>query len=73
MCLSVCVSPQVLAVVSSQVQKDAQTVSFLAQETAEVGSQVFLTGYLVEGEQGDPLGVGGGGRDCYHRKFFGIK
>lgn len=27
---------QVLAVVSSQVQKDAQTVSFLAQETAEV-------------------------------------
>ena len=27
---------QVLAVVSSQVQKDAQTVSFLAQETYEV-------------------------------------
>ena len=30
-----------LAVVSSQVQKDAQTVSFLAQETAEVRVRVY--------------------------------
>ena len=38
--------PQVVAVVSSQVQKDGQTVNFLAQETSEV-LQVYLYMYIV--------------------------